>query len=143
MWWTLFVNGLASARYQRIRVASGIDLFPGAINALEILFDQDRQGLSGFDRLVARDGNAVRGEPFVGRRGRDLDPQPVVLIGGLGRGKARRGFHGVGELCARRELGAVFDKTGLAELGDFRLAQPEPQRVSMDAEFHWILDAPE
>jgi hypothetical protein len=52
-------------------------------------------------------------------------------------------FQGVCEADAGSKLDAVFDKSGFAELGDFRLAQPEPQRVSMDAEFHWILDAPE
>jgi hypothetical protein len=42
-----------------------------------------------------------------------------------------------------RELDTVFHKTGLAELGDLGLIQPEPQRISVDAQFHWILDAPE
>jgi len=57
MWWTLFVNGLASARYQRIRVASGIDLFPGAINALEILFDHDPQRPTSGKFLVVLQAN--------------------------------------------------------------------------------------
>ncbi len=68
--------------------------------------------------------------------------QPL-RVESLRRAEAGHRFERVREGGAGRELDAVFDEAGLAELGDFRLAQPQPQRVSMDAEFHWILDAPE
>ncbi len=68
---------LADGLFQRVGIGVGIPRLV-AVQALKILFDQDGQALAGFERLLARDADAVRTGPIGGVGAWNLDAQPAV-----------------------------------------------------------------
>ena len=85
----------------------------------------------------------VGGHPIGGPRTGDLDSNLTVLIECLRRLKVRKRLQGKRQTRALPKFDGLFNETGLAELRDLGLVQPQPQFVFVDAQLHWILDAPE
>ena len=137
-----FHLALTGRVFQRIGVRVWI-LRVGTMRTLEILFDQYRKVFTSAQMLFPTQPDYIAGDPIRGTSAGNLDSKPAVLIEGLRRLQLGKRFQGKRQARSRPKFDGFFNETGLAELRDFGLVQPQPQLVSVDAQLHWILEAPE